>query len=83
MGEHGELVAPTLTVDARGLSCPLPVIRAKKGLQSVTVGEVVEVLATDPGSLADFEAWTRSTGHELVAARQEGDVFRFHIRRTK
>ncbi len=69
-------------VDARGLQCPLPVIRAKKGLNGVPVGAVVEVLATDPGSVADFEAWTRSTGHELVRASQEQDRYTFLIRRT-
>ena len=83
MGEQGSLATPALTVDARGLSCPLPAIRAKKGLQSVAIGDIVEVLATDPGSPADFEAWTRSTGHELVGTGREGDVFRFFIRRTK
>lgn len=75
--------AVTLTVDARGLGCPLPVIRAKKGLSSVEIGQVVEVLATDPGSMADFEAWTRSTGHRLVKAEQVNDRYIFHIRRTK
>jgi tRNA 2-thiouridine synthesizing protein A len=72
-----------LVVDARGLSCPLPVIRAKKGIGEVQVGDVVEVLATDPGSMADFQAWTRSTGHELVKAEHDADRYRFWIRRTK
>ena len=72
-----------LTVDAKGLSCPMPVIRAKKGIESVAVGEVVEVLSTDPGSVADFAAWTRATGHELVESRQEGSVFCYRIRRRK
>lgn len=70
-------------VDARGLQCPLPVIRAKKGLNGVAVGSVIEVMATDPGSMADFEAWTRSTGHELVSATQDADRFTFRIRRTR
>jgi tRNA 2-thiouridine synthesizing protein A len=72
-----------LVVDARGLSCPLPVIRAKKGLAEVRVGELIEVLATDPGSMADFRAWSRSTGHELVRAQDDGDRFSFWIRRAK
>jgi tRNA 2-thiouridine synthesizing protein A len=75
-------LAPSLTVDARGLSCPLPVIRAKRGLSSVEPGELVEIMATDPGSVADFAAWTKSTGHELVATRQTDDLFLFWIRRT-
>jgi TusA-related sulfurtransferase len=69
-------------VDARGLACPLPVIRAKKGLNGVAVGSVIQVLATDPGAMADFQAWTRSTGHDLVQADQEQDRFTFLIRRT-
>jgi tRNA 2-thiouridine synthesizing protein A len=72
----------SLTVDARGLACPLPVIRTKRGIASVDLGAIVHVLATDSGSIADFAAWTRSTGHELVAARHVGDVFQFWIRRT-
>ncbi len=72
-----------LKVDASGLKCPMPVIRAKKGITSVEIGQVVEVLSTDPGSMADFKAWSKSTGHELLLAEQEGEVFRFLIRRTK
>jgi len=70
-------------VDARGLPCPLPVIRAKKSLNGVPVGAVIQVMATDPGSVADFEAWTRSTGHELVEADQIQDRYTFLIRRTR
>lgn len=72
-----------VTVDARGLSCPLPVIRAKRGLAAVEMGAVVHVMATDPGSVADFTAWTKSTGHELVAMRQDPDLFQFWIRRAR
>lgn len=76
-------MAAAITVDARGLSCPLPVIRAKRGLSAVDVGAVVHVMATDPGSVADFTGWTQSTGHELAAMRQEADLFEFWIRRTR
>ena len=72
-----------LKVDASGLKCPMPVIRAKKGMASVAVGQSIELLATDPGAMADFTAWTRSTGHELLVAEQHGDVLRFVIRRQK
>ncbi|WP_053959132.1 sulfurtransferase TusA family protein [Sulfobacillus thermosulfidooxidans] len=76
-------VEADLKVDASGLKCPMPVIRAKKGITSVEVGQVVEILSTDPGSMADFKAWARSTGHELLLAEQQGEVFRFLIRRMK
>lgn len=71
-----------VTVDARGLSCPLPVIRAKRALAGVQIGEIVQVLATDAGSLADFEAWTRSTGHRLLHADEAGPEYRFWLQRT-
>jgi tRNA 2-thiouridine synthesizing protein A len=71
-----------VTVDARGLSCPLPVIRAKRALAGVEVGEVVQVLATDPGSVADFEAWTRSTGHRFLHADEAGAEYRFLLQRA-
>lgn len=72
-----------LTVDARGLSCPLPIIRTKRAIGTVAVGEIIEVLATDPGSEGDFPAWTDMTGHELVASRLEAGVYRFYVRRRK
>jgi tRNA 2-thiouridine synthesizing protein A len=53
-------------VDARGLTCPLPILRAKKALSDMQSGEVLKVLATDPGSLRDFQAFARQTGNELV-----------------
>lgn len=69
-------------VDARGLSCPMPIVKAAQWVKTVASGELMEVLATDPGSVKDFAAWTRSTGHALVAQRQEGNVFHFIIRRA-
>ncbi len=54
------------TLDAQGLNCPLPILKAKKALKTVPEGGTLEVLATDPGSVADFQAFCRTTGHELV-----------------
>ncbi len=71
------------TVDARGLQCPLPIIRVKKALSSVAVGETLEILTTDPGSISDVAAWTRSTGHELVHMESEKSPFKFWIRRQR
>jgi len=68
-------------LDAKGLNCPLPILKAKKALKDVPTGEVLEVLATDPGSVADFQAFCRSTGNELLSSTQEGDVYRFVIKR--
>jgi tRNA 2-thiouridine synthesizing protein A len=69
------------TVDARGLSCPMPIVRTALAVKSLASGAVLEVLATDPGSQRDFVAWCRSTGHGLVEQTTDGTVHRFVIRR--
>jgi tRNA 2-thiouridine synthesizing protein A len=72
----------TETVDAQGLSCPMPIVKTATLIRGLAAGTLVEVLATDPGSVKDFAAWTRSTGHELVESGQEGSVYRFVIRKV-
>jgi tRNA 2-thiouridine synthesizing protein A len=69
------------TVDARGLSCPMPIVKTALAVKPLPPGALVEVLATDPGSQRDFVAWTRSTGNELIEQTTEGAVYRFVIRR--
>jgi tRNA 2-thiouridine synthesizing protein A len=69
------------TLDAKGLNCPLPILRAKKALGALPAGGTLEVLATDPGAVKDFEAFSRTTGHELLEATTEGNVYRFVLRR--
>jgi tRNA 2-thiouridine synthesizing protein A len=69
------------TVDARGLACPMPIVKTATLFRGLAAGTVVEVLATDPGSVKDFAAWTRSTGNELIESTQEGSVYRFLIRK--
>ncbi|MDE2295634.1 MAG: sulfurtransferase TusA family protein [Gammaproteobacteria bacterium] len=70
------------TLDAKGLNCPLPILRAKKALQTLGAGGTLEVLATDPGSVKDFEAFCRTTGNELVESSTEGNVYRFVLRKS-
>lgn len=70
-------------LDAKGLNCPLPILKAKKALKEVPVGETLEVLATDPGSVADFDAFCRATGNELVESSQLENVYRFVIRHVR
>jgi len=70
------------TVDARGLNCPLPILRARKALAEVPVGGALEVLTTDPGSLADFAAFARQTGNELLTSEREAEHYRYIIRRN-
>ncbi len=69
------------TLDAKGLNCPLPILKAKKALQGLKPGATLEVLATDPGAVKDFQAFCRTTGNELVESSTEGKVYRFVLRR--
>ena len=68
------------TLDAKGLNCPLPILKARKALKEVPAGGTLEVLATDPGSVADFEAFCRQTGNEIVEQSVDGKVYRFLIK---
>lgn len=70
------------TLDIQGLNCPLPMLKTKKALAELPSGAVLEVLATDPGTLSDFEAFCRSTKNTLVAHSETGGVYRFLIQRT-
>jgi tRNA 2-thiouridine synthesizing protein A len=69
-------------LDAKGLSCPLPILKAKKALKALPTGGTLEISATDPGAVKDFEAFCRTTGNELVEQHNDGKVFVFTIRHT-
>jgi len=71
------------TLDARNMSCPLPILKTKKAIMEIGIGEYLEILATDPGSENDFQAWTRSTGNELVEHSVDNGVFRYIMKRNK
>lgn len=68
-------------LDARGLNCPLPILRAKKSIASLGGGQVLRILATDPGSVKDFEAFCKQTGNTLVSSNQNGGDYEFLIRK--
>jgi tRNA 2-thiouridine synthesizing protein A len=70
------------TVDARGLSCPMPIVKTAQQVKTLAPGQLVEVLATDPGSVKDFAAWARSTGNSLVEQSADDGVYRFVIQRA-
>ena len=81
-----ESAPPSKTLDTKGDLCPVPVVKTSKAIKEIDVGQVLEVLATDPGSKPDLAAWSKMTGHTLLTSdEQEGQpkVFRFLIRRTK
>jgi tRNA 2-thiouridine synthesizing protein A len=70
------------TLDAKGLNCPLPILKARKALKEVPDGGILEILATDPGAVADFQAFCRQTGNELLEHSEDNDVYRFLIKKT-
>ena len=69
------------TLDAKGLNCPLPILKAKKALTAMPAGATLEILATDPGAVKFFAAFSRTTGHELVEQSVDGNVYRFVLKR--
>ncbi len=71
----------TQQLDARGLNCPMPIVKTAQAMKTIPSGSLLEVLATDPGSVKDFEAWSRTTGNELVERSVDGGVYRFVLRR--
>ena len=71
-----------VTLDAKGLNCPLPILRAKKAIKGMSSGQVLAVEATDPGSANDFEAFCKQTGDEMIKATEEGGVYYFEIRKA-
>lgn len=70
-----------LVVDAKGLACPMPIVKAKKGIDSISTGQVMEMVTTDKGSMNDFKAWVNQTNHELLEAKEEDGVFRFLVKK--
>ncbi len=69
-------------LDASGLNCPLPILRAKKALGALDSGKVLHIIATDPGSVKDFEAFAKQTGNTLMESKEEGGKFHFLIKKA-
>ena len=69
-------------LDARGLNCPLPILKARKALDNLPPGGTLEIRATDPGSVADFQAFARMTGNELLEHEETDGVYRFVLRKS-
>ena len=69
-------------LDASGLNCPLPILRAKKALNALDAGQVLRIVATDPGSVKDFEAFAKQTGNELLESTEEDGKFCFKMKKT-
>lgn len=74
-------ITPDKEIDTRGLNCPLPILRAKKALSDMTSGQVLKIVATDPGSIRDFKAFAKQTGNELLGQETVNDEFIHFLRR--
>jgi tRNA 2-thiouridine synthesizing protein A len=72
-----------MSLDLKGLSCPLPIIKTAKAMKEMAPGQLLEAFATDPGSVSDFKAWAQTTGNPLVESSQEGGVFRFLLKKKE
>ncbi|WP_040393256.1 sulfurtransferase TusA family protein [Effusibacillus pohliae] len=70
------------SVDCKGLSCPMPIVRTKKAIEEIEPGQVLEVVATDPGSVSDIKSWAERTGHQFVGTIKEEGVFKHYIRKS-
>ncbi len=72
----------SVVLDVKGLNCPLPILRAKKAIKDIPSGETLQVIATDPGSVKDFEAFCRQTGNELLDWNEAAGVYTFNIKKA-
>src|SRR5690606_2107543 len=80
-GGNVEMENVTKTLDAKGLGCPMPVVRTKKAIEELSAGEILEVVVTDRGSIADIPMWAKNTGHEYLELVEEGDVLKHYVRK--
>ncbi|MGG4491512.1 sulfurtransferase TusA family protein [Metabacillus idriensis] len=71
-----------ITLDAKGLACPMPIVKTKKAMKDLDAGQVLEVLATDKGSKADLKAWAGSSGHQYLGTIEDGDVLKHYLRKS-
>lgn len=72
-------LSTAMELDCRGLNCPLPIIKTKKAINSLAAGDVLKIVCTDPGSVPDFAAFSRRTGHQVVEQSEAGGEFTFYI----
>ncbi|WP_391560335.1 sulfurtransferase TusA family protein, partial [Robertmurraya sp.] len=77
-----ENLKANITLDAKGLACPMPIVKTKKAMTGLEAGQVLEVQATDKGSKADIKAWAESTGHQYLGTLEEGDVLKHYLRKS-
>jgi tRNA 2-thiouridine synthesizing protein A len=76
-------ITPDQELDCSGLSCPMPILKTKKAVGGMEIGQVLKMIATDPGSIPDMQAWTKKTGQELLSYDESGGTYTFFIRKVK
>jgi tRNA 2-thiouridine synthesizing protein A len=76
-------IKPDQVLDCSGLACPMPILKTKKAVDALAIGQVLKMIATDPGSTSDMEAWTGKTGQELLDSERDGDKYIFYIKKVK
>jgi len=76
-------IKPDVTIDCKGLNCPMPVLNMKKAVDKMEVGQILRMEATDQGSVNDVQAWAKRTGNEILESKQEGKIFIFYIKKNK
>jgi len=72
----------TKSLDAKGLACPMPIVKTKKAIETINSGEVLEVFVTDKGALNDFAAWSKAGGHTIVDQKEESGLITFYIQKA-
>lgn len=77
-----EMINADKVLDCSGMLCPMPVVKTSKAIRDVSVGQVLKMIATDPGAPSDMQAWSRQTGHELLQSAEEDGKYVFYLRRT-
>jgi len=76
-------IKPDSVIDCKGLSCPMPIIKVKKAVDSLEIGQILKVEATDPGTKADIPAWAKRTGNEILLMTEEEGVFIFYLKKMR
>ncbi len=69
-------------LDAKGLACPMPIVKTKKAINEIEIGEILEVHATDKGAVNDLPAWAKAVGHEIIDTKEEGNILKFWIKKN-
>ena len=77
-----EAINADKVMDLKGMPCPMPVVKISKGIKDVEIGQVIEAVTTDPGSLSDFPAWATTSGNEIIKTEQGDGVITFYIKRN-